>query len=85
LWAGAGLVAVDTYESIVQRTFADFDDYWTTILGGPSVGSQLAAMASEDLARLQARMRARLPVDPTGRITYSARANAVRGCVPSEA
>jgi len=25
-----------------QRTFADFDDYWTTILGGPSVGPKLA-------------------------------------------
>jgi hypothetical protein len=22
-----------------QRTFADFDDYWATVLGGPSVGA----------------------------------------------
>jgi hypothetical protein len=27
-------------------------------------------------------MRARLPTDATGRITYSARANAVKGRVP---
>jgi hypothetical protein len=39
-------------------------------------------MASEDVALLQERMRARLPVDVTGRITYSARANAVKGRVP---
>ena len=64
------------------RTFADFDDYWTTILGGPSIGPKLAAMASEDLALLKARMRARLPTDVTGHITYSARANAVKGRVP---
>jgi len=32
---------------------------------------------------LKARVRARLPVDATGRITYSARANAVKGRVPS--
>ena len=40
LWTGAGLDAVETREITVQRTFADFDDYWTTILGGPSVGPQ---------------------------------------------
>jgi SAM-dependent methyltransferase len=83
LWTGAGLDSVETREIIVQRTFIDFDDYWTTILGGPSVGPQLAAMASEDLAFLKARMRVRLPADATGRITYSARANAVKGHVPN--
>lgn len=82
LWTGAGLDAVETREITVQRTFADFDDYWTTILGGPSVGHKLAAMASEEFALLKARMRARLPADATGRITYSARANAVKGRVP---
>lgn len=83
LWTGAGLDSVETQEITVQRTFTDFDDYWTTVLGGPSVGSQLAAMASLDLALLKAQMRARLPADATGRITYSARANAVRGRVPN--
>jgi ubiquinone/menaquinone biosynthesis C-methylase UbiE len=83
LWAGAGLESVETREIIVERTFADFDDYWTTVFGGPSVGPQLAAMASEELARLCARMRARLPADADGRINYSARANAVKGRVPN--
>jgi SAM-dependent methyltransferase len=83
LWAGAGLEAVETREITVQRTFADFDDYWTTIHGGPSVRPGLAAMTAEDLARLQARMRARLPADAAGRITYGARANAVQGRVPT--
>jgi hypothetical protein len=75
------LDSVETREITVQRTFADFDDYWTTILGGPSVGPHLATMASEDLALLKARMSARLPGDATGRITYRARANAVKGRV----
>jgi SAM-dependent methyltransferase len=83
LWTGAGLVRVETREITVQRTFDDFDDYWATVLGGPSVGPQLAAMASADLALLKARMRARLPADTNGRITYSARANAVKGRVPN--
>ena len=43
LWTGAGLDSVETLEIMVQRTFADFEDYWTTVLGGPSVGPQLAS------------------------------------------
>lgn len=82
LWSDAGLHAVKTREITVQRTFADFDDYWTTILMGPNVGPKAAAMASEDLALLKARVRDRLPADAMGRITYSARANAVKGRVP---
>ncbi len=82
LWTGAGLDAVETREIGVRRTFADFDDYWTTIRTGPSVGPKLAAMSSEELAHLEARMRARLPADAAGRITYGARANANKGRVP---
>jgi SAM-dependent methyltransferase len=82
LWTGAGLEAVATREITVQRTFADFEDYWATILGGASVGPKLSAMAPGETALLKARMRARLPADAAGRITYSARANAVKGRVP---
>jgi SAM-dependent methyltransferase len=84
LWTGAGLDSVETRGITVQRTFADFDDYWTTILGGPNVGPKLAAMASADLALLKARMRDRLTAGAPGPITYSARANAVKGHVPSK-
>jgi SAM-dependent methyltransferase len=84
LWAGTGLEGVETREITVQRTFADFDDYWATIRGGPSVAPKLVAMPPEDIAQLQARMRARLPEDATGRITYVARANAVKGLEPAE-
>jgi len=83
LWSGAGLESVETREINVRRTFAGFEDYWATVLGGASVGRQLAAMASEELALLKARMRSRLPADAVGRITYGARANAVKGRVPT--
>ena len=79
LWTGAGLQAVETRVITVQRTFGDFDDYWTTILGAPSAGPTLAAMSADDLARLKTRLRGRLPADASGRITCSARANAVKG------
>ena len=83
LWTGAGLDAVETREITVQRTFADFDDFWTIVLKGPSVGPKFAAMAPEDIALLKTRMHARLPTDATGHITCSARANAVKGSVPN--
>ncbi len=83
LWQQNGLQAVETKEIVVQRTFANFEDYWATVLGGPSVAARLAALSAQDTARLQAMMRERLPVDAVGRITYSARAHAVKGSVPA--
>lgn len=82
LWIGAGLDAVETREIAVHRTFTDFDDFWTTGLLGASIRPMVAAMASGDVELLKARVRARLPADATGRITCSARANAVKGRVP---
>jgi ubiquinone/menaquinone biosynthesis C-methylase UbiE len=81
LWTAAGLQAVETKEIAVQRTFADFDDFWTACMGS-SVGAQVAAMPSGDVEVLKARVRARLPSDLAGRITYGARASAVKGRVP---
>ncbi len=82
LWADAGLEGIETREITVQRTFVDFDDFWATVRLAPSVGPKLRVMAPEDTALLQARMRACLPADAAGHITYSARANAVKGLVP---
>lgn len=83
LWTGAGLDAIETREITVQRTFTDFDDFWTTTLLGSSVGPTVAAMAPGDVELLKRRVRTRLPPDAAGRITYGARANAVKGRVPN--
>ena len=53
LWAGAGLNAIETREITVQRTFTDFDDFWTTTLRGSSVGSTIGAMAPGDVELLK--------------------------------
>ncbi len=81
LWTGASLEAVETREITVQRTFADFDDYWTTSLLGPSIAPTIAAMTSGDLDQLKTRVRARLSADAAGRITCGARATAIKGRV----
>jgi SAM-dependent methyltransferase len=83
LWKNAGLEAVETTEIVVQRTFTDFEDLWTTSLLGSSTGAAVAAMTADDVNRLRMRLRARLPADSAGRITHAARANAVKGRVRS--
>ncbi len=82
LWTAAGLVDVATTEITVKRSFAGFDDYWQTIMGGASVGRSLTAMTPERLTLLRDRLLSQLPLDEAGVMTYHARANAVKGRVP---
>jgi SAM-dependent methyltransferase len=80
MWAGAGLEAVETREITVQRTFADFENFWAIMLKSPSLGPKLAALAPGTAETLRKGIRARLPAaDTEGRITYGARANAIKG------
>jgi len=82
LWKDAGLVDMATHEITVQRTFADFDSYWKIAQSGPRLAPTFAAMEPKQLSALKGRMRERLPPDAAGgRITCSARANAIRGRV----
>ena len=83
LWMHAGLAAVEAREITVQRTFTDFDDFWTTSMMAATVSQTIAAMAPEDAELLKTRMRARMPADAAGRITHGARANAATGRVPN--
>jgi hypothetical protein len=82
LWTGAGLDAIETREITVRRTFANFEDLWTTSMGS-SVGPTVAAMPAADSELLKERVRTRLRPDAAGRITYGARANAIKGYVPT--
>ena len=79
LWRSAGLVGIQSRTFTVTRTFVDFDDYWTTVLGGPSTSAALRSMQPAGLAELQQRLRAKLPTDAAGRIAYGATANAIKG------
>ena len=78
----AGLVAIEAREIEVQRTFDDFDDFWTTTLLIPTLHPTFAAMPPKDAELLKTRVRGRLPADAAGRITHEARANAVKGRLP---
>jgi hypothetical protein len=82
LWKGAGLEAVETRAISVQRTFAGFDEFWDINQLGASIAAVVATLSPDDAELLKSRVRARVPADAAGRITYSARANAVKGRKP---
>ena len=83
LWAKAGLMDVATTEFTVTRTFDGFDDLWESCISASSMKLALATMSPSDLERLKAALRVRLPADASRRITYDARANAVKGRTPA--
>jgi SAM-dependent methyltransferase len=79
LWDGAAIDEVETCEITVARIFPDFGDFWRIYARSPSLASILAGLSAGDAETLKARVRSRLPADAEGRITYEARANAIKG------
>ena len=80
LWKESGLEDIQTRETTVQRTFNDFTEFWSLTTTGPSIRPILASMNPADLETLKSRVLDALPADASGRITYTARANAIQGC-----
>jgi SAM-dependent methyltransferase len=79
LWTQAGLEAIETRAFTVERTFADFDDYWQTVLGAPSMGQKLAGLGAADTRTLQDRLRPRLSGGAAGPFAVGARCHAIKG------
>ena len=48
LWADAGIHSIETRQIEVQRTFDDFDDFWTTTLLIPTLHPTFEAMPSKE-------------------------------------
>jgi len=84
LWKGAGLVGIETRTIEIEVSFRDFEDFWqsNTALPNP-VTKRIEAMPPAEVERLKALLRTRVPADAQGRIAYTARANAVKGRVPT--
>lgn len=82
MWMEAGLEAVETCVISPRRTFANFDEYWSIGMLSGGTGPVIAKMSDAETAALKERVRARLDADSAGRITWTARANAVKGIKP---
>lgn len=81
LWEEAGFVDVRTTAIEVQRTFASFEELWEIAQLSTTTGKVLQRTDDATRAALKRRMRAFSPGGADGRITWHARANAVRGRV----
>ena len=82
LWSDAGLVDIETRRIDVERSFADFDDFWGAVSAAPTLGDLFAKMSPDELTGLKSHVRGYLDEDGSGRISYSAWANAITGRVP---
>jgi hypothetical protein len=69
-------------EITVQRTFASFDEFWTKSIGTGGSRAMASMLTPNVLEQVRERVRAKMPADAQGRITYGARANAIKGRVP---
>ena len=83
LAAGAGLTEVATRAFDASMTYPDFDDYWRSQTPSFSpMGRAIAALPDPRRAQLRDAIRAILPASADGRVSYRARANAVKARVP---
>lgn len=81
LWHGAALTDVVTCTITVERRFESTEDLLRTVGSYSTVGKLIAQLDPDAQHEFQQRIRQRLPMDDCGRITLTARANAVRGRV----
>jgi len=82
LWSSAGFENVEVKEIAVTREFADYDDYWAISTLSAALKSAVAAMQPTDRNDLKRRVQTRLGAEPTGKYSYTARANAIKGSLP---
>lgn len=81
LWAKLGLSNVETRELVVERSFADFEDYWLSMVVSSPSGI-VDRLTDVEIAELRQRLRARLPESARGEITVHASATAIKGRKP---
>jgi hypothetical protein len=73
---------VVTHSFEISVTHRDFDDYWDSHTKFTSpIGSHIQSMTEENRQRLKQMVKARLPIDDHGAVSFTARINAVRGAV----
>lgn len=80
LWRAAGFEEIGTRAVDIAVEFADFEEFWQsmTVPVGPA-GKTIAAMPPDDLAQLRSVLERRMVLTDAGRVTYEARASAVKG------
>lgn len=81
LWAKLGLTAIATRALVVERTFADFEDYWQSMVISSPAGV-MEKLSDSEIATLRGLLHDRLPMSATGEITTHSWATAIAGRKP---
>ncbi len=79
LWSQAGFVDLEARVIRTRRTFADFEDYWSTTIAAPNIAPKLGTISPADVSQLKSRVHEQVPIEASGRVTIEARANAIVG------
>ena len=80
LFEQTGFQSTEVRQIEVESIYRDFDDFWISQTPAFSpVGRRLATLQKSECVRLRAAVAALLSVGPDGSVTYSARANALKG------
>lgn len=79
LFALSGFENIETRTIDVAMSFPNFDEFWRTQNASYSpTGKIISKLSETELEKLINIVRASLPVDHDGKITYSSRANAIK-------
>ena len=79
LFAGARLTDIESKTIDVAMSFADFNEFWQSQTPSYTpMGKIIAGLSGTESKKVIDWVCARLPAGPDGRITYSARANAIK-------
>jgi ubiquinone/menaquinone biosynthesis C-methylase UbiE len=81
LWKRAGMTDIETRVIEATRSYTNFEDYWSSLEGSPSMKASTAKMSRAEADELKERVRKKLPVRSDGSLTMGAWANAVKGRV----
>jgi SAM-dependent methyltransferase len=83
LFERAGLDAIETKAVDVTLSFPDFHDVWRSqTLNCGARATTVASLSRFQRAQVMDHLRASLPAGPTGAVSYSARAHAIKARVP---
>ena len=82
LWENARLEDIDIRRIDIRTTYEGFKDFWDRNAGSPNtVSKEIDALSPAKVEELKERLRAQLPTDRLGCVSYDAHANAVKGRV----
>jgi len=83
-FTSAGLQTIESRTIDVTLAYSDFGDFWSAQTPSYSPTTKIiSAMSESDRRRLKRAVQEALPAGVRGKIEYTARANAIRGEIPS--